>query len=138
MKKELVVVYSLEGKTFALASSYAQKQGADLLRIETVYEPKGIFKYLYFGFHSMYQKDVKLKETDVDLKDYELITLYAPIHAGRVGSPATSFLRLHLSEMKKINLVLGHSAKDADYLQSAHWVEEKYQFKFNQIQSITI
>jgi len=138
MKKELVIVYSLEGKAYALASSYAQKQGADLARIETVYEPKGFFKYLYFGYHSISQKDVQLKEMSINLSEYELCTLYAPIHAGRVASPAISFLKIHLTEMKKINLVLGHSAKDDDYLQSAHWVEEKLAFKFNQIQSITI
>ncbi len=136
--KQIVVVYSHTGKVYALAEAYAKKHNADLHRIEPTFEPKGFFTYVWFGYKASLKRPVKLKEDHVNLKHYENMTLFCPIHAEKMCAPVRSYLFTHRTYLPKVNLILTHLAKDRDYKSAAQRLENELMIQFNSIESLTV
>jgi len=136
--KQLVVVYSHSGKAYALAQAYALEHNADLHRIEPKFNPQNFFAYIWFGYKSVFRKSVKLKEDHLNLKHYDHMTLFSPIHAGNLASPVRSYLFTHRTQLPKVDIIVTHSTKDTDYKEAAHKLEKELIYKFNHIDSITI
>jgi len=136
--KHIVVVYSHTGKAYALAETYAKKHNADLFRIEPKFEPQGFFAYVWFGYKATLKRPIKLKEDHVNLKHYEQMTLFCPIHAETLCAPVLSYLKSHKTYLPKTDLVLTHMAKDRDYRAAAHRCEDKLEIKFKTIESLTV
>ena len=136
--KQIVVVYSHSGAAYAYAEAFAKEHNADLHRIEAKFEPRGFLAYMIRGYQSTFRKPVKLKEDHVNLKHYEHMTLFAPIHAGKVCAPIRSYLFTHRTFLPKVDIIVTHSAKDNDYKNAAVALEEELKYKFNSIGSVTI
>lgn len=136
--KQIVVVYSHYGHALALAQAYAKEHNADLHRIEPKFEPKGFLTYVWFGYKASLKKPVRLKEDKVNLKHYEHMTLFAPIHAGKICAPVRSYLFTHRTYLPKINIVLTRRATDNEYKEAAHLIENELMIKFNSIQSVVV
>ena len=136
--KQIVVVYSHSGKALALAQAYAKEHNADLHRIEPKFDPQNFFAYIYFGYKSTFKKPVKLKEDHINLKHYDHMTLFSPIHAGKLASPVRSYLFTHRTTLPKVDIIVTHLAKDNDYKEAAYKLEKELIYKFNHIDSITV
>lgn len=135
MKKELVVVYSNSGKAYALAQDYAIKNDADLMRLKVRFDPKGFLRYVYWGYKVTFKKPVKLLGIDKDLKAYEWITIFSPIHAGKICAPIRSFVFSNRSYLDKVKIVTVHLAKDTDYRDAVTALEDELIFKFSEFDS---
>lgn len=138
MKKELVVVFSIDGHALRRAQALATTHQADLLQLEAPHMPQGFFKYLVYGYKALYQKDVELKPYTQDVSEYEKLTLVAPIHAGRVCSPIVTFLKQNLGKLPPMDLVLTHAAKDDDYASSAEALKKSLNISFDHFESHSI
>jgi len=136
--KHIVVVYSHSGKALALAQTYAKEHNADLHRIEPKFDPQNFFAYVWFGYKATFRKSVKLKEDHINLKHYDHMTLFSPIHAGKLAAPVRSYLFTHRSTLPKVDIIVTHSAKDNDYKEAAHLLEKELIYKFNHIDSIIV
>lgn len=138
MKKELIVVFSLQGKALAFAQDLAQEQGADLLDLHCTFEPKNFFRYIYFGMKAKFQKDVKLLPYAQKVSDYESVTFVAPIHGGSIASPIVTFIKENQKDLKKMDIILTHVATDDRYESSVKTLEDHLKIQFNHVDSIAI
>ena len=138
MEKELTVVYSNSGKAYALAQTYAQEHQTDLLRLKPGFDPKSFLRYPYWGYKALYKKPVKLKQVNPDLKAYERITVFSPIHAGRICAPIRSFLFSNRSYLNQVKIVTVHLATDKDYRDAVKLIEDELIFKFSEFDSVIV
>lgn len=136
--KHIVVVYSHSGAAYNQAEAFAKAHNADLFRIEPTFEPKGFFTYVVRGYQASLKKPCKLKPDNIDLKQYDKMTLFAPIHAGKMSAPIRSYLFTHRTYLPKVDVVLTHLATDDDYKRAATALENELKFKFENIDSIVI
>lgn len=138
MKKELVVVFSIDGHALSKAQALASSHQADLLQLEVERMPQGFFKYVVLGYKALYQKDVVLKAYPQKVETYEKLTLVAPIHGGRIASPIVTFLKQNLGKLPPMDLVLTHAAKDDDYASAVEVLKKKLNLSFDHFESYPI
>lgn len=91
----LVVYFSLDGHTAALAQAIAQAVEADLLELvpEKPYPRRGFRKYFLGGFKALRKEAPPLRPLAKDPLAYGMVFLGTPIWAGHPAPPLWSFLR---------------------------------------------
>jgi Flavodoxins len=104
--KTLVVYYSLEGHTRAIAGFIAKETGADLLELKPVKQipTRGIWKFFHGGAQAILKKTPELLPFDIDARDYDLIFVGTPVWAGLIASPMRTFLTRQKVRGKRIAL----------------------------------
>ena len=91
----LVVYFSLDGHTAALARAMAEAVGADLLELvpEKPYPRRGFCKYFLGGFKALRKEAPPLRPLAKDPAAYGTVFLGTPVWAGHPAPPLWSFLR---------------------------------------------
>ncbi len=100
--KAVVVYFSLNGHTKAVAEAVASKLGAELLRLEPrrAYPKSTPMQMVVGGFESTFGCARGLKPHRFGQKKYDLVVLASPIWAGKLAPPMRKFLKAHrLGEM---------------------------------------
>ena len=102
--KTLIVYYSLEGNTDYAAKRIAEKNGYDLLRLETVkkYPTSGFRKFFHGGKSAVFAETPELVPYSTDVNSYEQIVIGFPVWAGNITPPIRSFIKAHNLSGKSI------------------------------------
>jgi len=91
--KDLVVFYSLSGKTKTVAKVIAESLNATLVEItETKPRKPGVLVYLTGGFAAITNKGSKIDPVDVEVKEYERVFIGSPVWASRPAPAINSFI----------------------------------------------
>lgn len=103
--KTLIIYYSLDGHTKALAQEMAQEIGADLLELRPAKEiGKGFMKYFWGGRQVMTGVKPELLPLERNPQDYECIIFGSPVWASTYAPAMNSFLSQNVISGKKIGL----------------------------------
>lgn len=104
--KNLIVYYSYEGNTAALAEGMKEVIDADVLRLVPENEKisKGLFRFVWGGMQVYMTKKPKLKEYSVDLSEYDNIIIGSPCWFGTFAPPINTFLSENTIKDKNIYL----------------------------------
>ncbi len=92
--KALVVYYSLEGNTKAIAAQVAAAVGADTLELvpSKAYPTGKATKFLWGGKSAVMGESPVLEPYSVKVGDYDTVILGTPVWASRCAPPLRSFL----------------------------------------------
>ncbi len=90
--KALVVFYSRTGMTKDVAVRISEELDSDIEEIFDVKSRKGIFGYIRSAFESIFKNMPKIKKTEVDPSDYDLVIIGTPVWAENMASPVRSYL----------------------------------------------
>ena len=91
--KQLVVYYSLTGKTKLVSQVIAEALNAALLEITEINAKKlGPLVYLIGGFAATTNRRSKINPIDVDLRQYERVFIGSPIWNSRPAPAINSFI----------------------------------------------
>ena len=90
--KALVVFYSRTGITKEVAVRISEELDCDIEEIFDVKSRNGIFGYIRSAFESIFKKIPKIKKTEVDPSDYDLVIIGTPVWAENMASPVRSYL----------------------------------------------
>ena len=103
--KTLVVYYSLEGNTKAVAEKIASILQADLLRLEPVkeYPSSGPMKFITGGKAAVFGEKPELKEYSCNFLSYDAVIVGTPVWASTFAPP----LRTFFAENKIVNQKAG-------------------------------
>ena len=86
--KAIILYYSFSGHTKKAAEKLARSQGAELVEIQTV-KPIGKFQaFVWECPRAMMRRAARIQPVTQSLKDYDMITLMAPVWA---SYPAPAF-----------------------------------------------
>ena len=104
--KALVVYYSLEGNCKFIAEEIKKETGADILELKPVNDisKKGFFRYFSGGYQALREKKPELKPVNIDLSQYDIIFLGAPVWAQRFAPTINTFISGNQFSGKKIAL----------------------------------
>jgi flavodoxin len=108
--KTLIAYYSYEGHSALIAGELAKLLNADTLRIETEDEKSrsGLAKYVWGGKMVFTKQRPILKPFNLDVDQYDLVVLGAPIWAGNPAPALLGFLDKVRIKGKKTALFLCH------------------------------
>ncbi len=108
--KTLIVYYSLEGSTKAMAEAIQKKTGGDLLELKPIKDvnPKGFMKYVFGGRQAMMKSKPDLMPYDVDLSIYDTIILGTPVWAFTFAPPLLTFMKKEQITGKKLAFFACH------------------------------
>ena len=102
--KSLVLYYSVSGTTETVAKVFAEKTGADIVRIEAV----NPYVNDYQTIIDTYQKEMAegitrdIQPLEVNLDDYDVIYLGCPVWFGHCAGPMETFLKNYNLAGKKV------------------------------------
>lgn len=88
----LIVFYSRTGVTKQVAEFLKNKLDCDLEEIEDVKSRKGVLGYIRSGKEAVKKQIPKIKPTNKNPKDYDLVLVGTPNWAGHISSPVRSYL----------------------------------------------
>jgi flavodoxin len=92
--KDLVVFYSLTGKTRIVAKAIAEEIGATILEVEEsrARTPGGMV-YLTGGFAAVANRASDIKPVAIDVSQYDRVFVGSPVWASRPAPAINSFIR---------------------------------------------
>ena len=104
--KKLVIYYSKTGNTKHMAEAIADQAKAEIFEIqrEKDVKSKGFMLYFRGGFESMTKRVPKLKDTSINIDDYDLIFIGTPVWAWNLNPATRAFLKSANIRNKKIGL----------------------------------
>lgn len=90
----IIVYYSLNGNSEAVANRLAKELGAATLRLkpEKPYPEKGFAKFFFGGGSAVMKEKRALKPYEFDADAYDTIVFGFPVWAGRVTPPIHTFI----------------------------------------------
>jgi len=91
--KDLVVFYSLTGKTRIVARAVAEELGATILEVEeSRARTPGVLVYLTGGFAAVANRASDIKPIAVDVSQYDRVFVGSPVWASRPAPAINSFI----------------------------------------------
>ncbi len=113
----IVLYYSYSGHTKKVAQKLARTQGAELVEIQTRKRKNIVTTFLADCPRALFRKRVPILPVTQDLNGYDLITLAAPVWAGK-PAPAFNAMVDLLPKGKNVQVILtsgsGESKKSED------------------------
>lgn len=100
--KVLVVYYSRTGNTKKVAEMLAVKQGYDIEEIKSIKSYAGSLGWTLAGKEGSQKVNAKIKPTEKNPADYDLVVLGTPIWAWNISSPIRAYLAMNKDKIKKI------------------------------------
>jgi len=102
MTKTLVIYYSLEGSTKKIAEWIGKETGVDVAAVHPRRElkAKGFGKYILGGFQVVTKQKPALQPFTLNLDEYDIVLLGAPIWAGTFAPPVNTLLSSYLKNKK--------------------------------------
>lgn len=127
MSKIIVVYYSFEGSTKAIAQVLAQQLNADLLEIKPVKEiqSKGFSKFIWGGSQVVMGKKPELIPLSKNLDNYDLVFVGTPIWASTYAPPIKTLLEDDYIKGKKVAYFYCHQGGPGKAVEKARAVIEK-------------
>lgn len=110
-KKELVVFYSRDGYTKKIAYELANEKKADVFEIKTTEKTKGFSGFMWCGRFALCRKHMPIEKTNINLEDYEKITICSPIWVFNTCAPVKSFVEENAGKIKNVDYVFVHFMK---------------------------
>lgn len=106
----LVVYYSFEGSTKAVAEAVADAVNADILELKPVKELQthGFMKYIWGGRQAVMKQKPGLLPLERNPNDYDIIVIGTPVWAFTFSPPVRSFISMTNLKNKKIALLCCH------------------------------
>ena len=100
--KDLIVYFSLEGKTEYVVNKIKEINNADVLKLvpKKAYSDKGFSKFLWGGKSAVMGEKPKLEEYTVDLDAYDRIILGFPVWASTFTPPLRTFICDNIDTIK--------------------------------------
>lgn len=113
--KSIIVYYSHEGNTAAIAKQVAGHLGSDLLSLSVEKEyPNGKPQKFIWGKKIIHlESEPALKPYSFTAENYDLIIFGTPVWIGTYAPPIKTFLKNNLIENKKIALIACHGGGGA-------------------------
>lgn len=113
--KALVVFYSLEGHTEAIANIIKNELKCDLLELKPEKEipKKGLKKFLWGGKSVLFKEKPTLTNSIPNLEQYETIIIGTPIWAGIYAPPINTFISENKIKGKKVAFFACHGGGGA-------------------------
>ena len=104
--KRLVVFYSLEGNTKAIANTIAEAIGATLLELKPVKDvsSSGFSKYVWGGKQVILKEKPQLQAFNLDPNNFDTIILGTPVWAGSYAPALNTFFHQYPLNNKKIGI----------------------------------
>lgn len=133
--KQAVLYYSIGGHCAKIATSIAEKTGAELIEILPVRKWTGWMAYPICGFQATSGRRVKLRKINADLRSFDHLTIVSPIHASRVAAAVRSFLFENRSHYSNVKLVLCHGDQTNTYESAKIRLEKELMFTFSEFES---
>ena len=133
--KQAVLYYSIGGHCAKIATSIAEKTGAELIEILPVRKWTGWMAYPICGFQATSGRRVKLRKINADLRSFDHLTIVSPIHAGKVAAAVRSFLFENRSHYSNVKLVLCHGDQTNTYESAKIRLEKELMFTFSEFES---
>jgi len=108
--KSVIVFYSLEGSTRALAKKLAAEINGDILELNPVKEvnSKGFSKFVWGGMQAVMKKKPRLREYNFKVNQYENVIIGTPVWAGTYAPPIRTFLENEQIVGKKVSFFCCH------------------------------
>ncbi len=106
--KTLVVFYSLEGNTRAVAQIIAKSLGADLFEIKGKKYYNLASAVALSKLHIDSKKMIEIEEFDLDLNDYDTVYIGTPVWWFTFTPPIRAFLNKVSLDGKKVNIFCTH------------------------------
>lgn len=102
--KSIVLYYSYNGHTKKVAEKLARTQGATLVEIQTEKRKSKLLTYLVDCPLAMMRKPAKIKPLTADLAAFDMVTLAAPVWAGKPAPAFNAAVKL-LPRSKNVQLI---------------------------------
>jgi flavodoxin len=127
MKKVLVVYYSLDGATEAIAQKLALTLEADVSALKPLkdFNPKGFIKYIMGGYQVIRKQKPELETLKIDFNKYDLIFIGTPVWAGSFTPAVRTLIDSSLINKKKVYLFFTHGGGNNHVLDDAKKIIEK-------------
>lgn len=100
--KTLICYYSWSGNNRKLAQELGKKLGADLDEIIDLKDRKGIAGFLRSAFLVLAKKQIEIKTSNKNPKDYDLLILVTPIQIGGLPSASRTYLSQNKNGIKNL------------------------------------
>lgn len=107
-KTKIVVYFSRRGYTKKLAYEIANKQGAEILEIKTTEKTEGNLGFWWCGRFGMHRKGMNLEKLNLNLSNYNEVTICSPVWVFSVSAPIRQFCIEQKGQINKVNYVLTH------------------------------
>ncbi len=110
--KTVVVYYSLNGNTRAIARVIAKQLNCDACEITTrrAYPRAPWLQMVVCGAGAMFGRTPRIDGLSVDIREYDNIILGTPVWAGSYAAPVRTFLKTHDLRGKNVALFVCHAA----------------------------
>jgi len=105
-KKICVIYYSWTERTALVAESIAEVVKADLVRIKEIKIRKGVTGVLSGAFQAIFHRKSDVIHPSVDISNYDLIILGAPVWCGNIPPAINGFLSKTKFSNKAIVLLI--------------------------------
>ncbi|MDD5086591.1 MAG: flavodoxin domain-containing protein [Candidatus Nanoarchaeia archaeon] len=96
--KALVLFYSKTGNTKEIAVNISEVLNCDIEEIFDV-KPRG---FIRSGFESFFKIMPKIKQTEIDPKNYDMVIIGTPVWAGNIASPVRTYLFQNNEKLGKV------------------------------------
>lgn len=108
----LVAYYSRTSTTKKLAEAIASNVNADIEEIIPKVNYQGKMGYVRGGKHAMSEKIIDLEELKFDPSDYDMVYIGAPVWAGKVATPALSYISQNEGNLDNVRLFMTAGSDD--------------------------
>lgn len=123
-KHHLVVYFSRMGYVKKIACETANQTGAQLYEIKAVEQTEGTPGFWWCGRYAMHRWDMPIEPIDIDLTQYDRVTVCSPIWVFSLSAPVRSFCRQAVGKVNAVDYLFVHytngiyktAAKEADNL----------------------
>lgn len=116
--KNLVVFFSRMGYVKKVAYEKANETGADIYEVKTTERSEGTLGFWWCGRYGMHKWAMPISEIDIDLTEYDHVTICSPIWVFHLSAPIRSFCMQAKGQIKEADYVLVHFKKDGFFVAS--------------------
>jgi flavodoxin len=103
--KTLIIYYSRDGHTKAIAEAAAKILHADIEEIKEIKSRKGIIAWLLAGRDACMKKPTEISSSYIDPAKYDLIIISTPIWAFTMTPAIRAWLNKHGRSLKKVAFI---------------------------------
>lgn len=112
---QLVVYFSRMGYTRKLAYETADKLGAEVYEVTTDERTEGTLGFWWCGRFGMHRWAMPIKPVELNLADYDRVTICTPIWVFALCSPIRGFCQAAHGQIKQVDYVLVHYQRGLNY-----------------------
>ncbi|MBU0761905.1 MAG: NAD(P)H-dependent oxidoreductase [Candidatus Altiarchaeota archaeon] len=112
--KTLVVFYSRSGNTKKVALEISKMMNADVEEILDEKDRSGVVGYLSAGKDATFKSLGKIKKTNKNPKDYDLVIAGTPVWAFTVSTPVKTYLDMNKENLKEVAFFATQGGSGAD------------------------